>query len=658
MRVLILIGATFAAGLLAGSMVWSDGDTQPSRRNDSTQRQTGADRHTSAASHRGSVAGGNGRVSVSRDPSERTGDVATLARDADSTVSQIKSTPGATRTLIGEGVIVGTVRDSAGSPIAGVVVTAIPDNRPPGLNAAGRQLRDKPHVNRPLADVARDAMARELWRRDARRTSTTGADGRYAVRQLADSPHSLRAYHDDYDVTPVSRANRVSDGAVVDFLARPVGAVRVEVKLPEGGAPEIATLHWKSADGQSGRATWSPSEPTVRLGVGTCTVHAVAWLPTPMESEPVEHAVGDAETIGTLVLALKGRRVLTASVKTSEGILRPRRIRFRMRRIENGEEIDPESLVKEKTQRDPHSPTPGQAMWFDIEPGRYVVAAFMDGDRLLAWGTAEVGEEATEIELQAEEPDTAHTMVVKVLGPDGGPLPGEVSFRFLVKNAKRTSTHRAHALQRADGAWLVYFDRIPEKAERQAQLRVGTRQHGGAIEAVRLQAGEVVTFKFDQAAFLKLKLDGYSGSGVEGALYAALRTEAGADGWRPIKPDGTCDLNGVQPGDYQLQLIVRRGGSSWGILSRPIRMRPGEDQQRVALPALHSLRVRWAGRRRQRQAILDFADTNLGKFRRRMLLDNKKIATFHGLAAGTYVVRVSNKRQEVRVPSGREIVLE
>ena len=119
-----------------------------------------------------------------------------------------------------------------------------------------------------------------------------------------------------------------------------------------------------------------------------------------------------------------------------------------------------------------------------------------------------------------------------------------MSFRIIPDPKQSWRNQRLDALQRDDGSWAVFLDGIdPEKRRGDAILRVGT-SHGGATETVNLRGGGTVTIRFDKPALLKLKVERYSGSGVEGALYGAVRGKLGADGWAAVNADGTCATGG------------------------------------------------------------------------------------------------------------------
>ncbi|MHC5051162.1 MAG: carboxypeptidase-like regulatory domain-containing protein [Planctomycetota bacterium] len=656
MRVLFLCAATFAAGLLAGSLFWPD-TVVPRHR---TTTGSASERTTRTVVERSrpsdpageSSAGGNAdRESIPN------ADVRALAAEAAAEIDRIVTSERAESILDGEGTVSGTVRDPAGEPIEGVVVTVVPEAQPFGLAVAYREAREQPHVDRNLADVARYAIEGELWRRYARITTKSGPDGRFELKGLMDARHTLTAYHESYEVKPLSHQGRVVPDAVVDFLARPVAEVRVQVLMPDGTVAEHAWLKWQGPHG-TGWGPWTEEKGTVRLPVGSCRVQANTTVPEPMQSEEVEREVGPRASDETLTLQLSGRRILTARLVLPTGFVQPKTVEYRLRPLTDAhEEVDPESLLQDQSQRHAQSRSPGRAFWVDLEPGHYLVAAFLDKRRLLAHAVAEVGAEASEVELPVEDPEFGTFITVRLLGPDGGPVPGQANFRVLTGPENRPRPQRADAIQRDDGAWLVFLDRVDTRNGPDATLRVSTRDYGSALHPCNLRGGETITLKFGKPARLKLQVDRYSGSGVEGALFVALRGEVGADAWRLVSPNGSCDLSGVQPGPYRLLLVVRKKNKNWPIYQRRINLDSGEEELSLPVPTLHTLRVRWAGKGRVRSATLRSNDEGIGPLRRDARLSGR-VATFDLLGAGTYQVQCGKRRASVRVPGAPEVTLE
>jgi len=663
MRVLVLIGATFAAGLLAGAMFWPD--QRPARL---PARDGGAGERDPWAWDRGNRGEpGRPRPHASEvapaDPGRRANaSVRELTRDAEASLAQAGGAGAASDaggTTLGDGEISGTVRDPAGEPVAGVVVTALPESQPFDVSADRRRARERSHLDRDLSQVAAEAIQVELWRRSSRRTARTGPDGRFEIDGLADGMHRVRAFHDDFDVEPMQRNRaRVQPDAVVDFLARRVAEVPVSVRLAHGGAADHAWVVWRT-ENDNGREPWTKASDEVRLPVGTVQLKAEVWTPAPMESAETELTVRDGEPNERVELALEGRRVLAASLKLPEGLVQPRSVTYRLRLLDNrgSDDLDPASLLRDRAPKKPWSRDPGHAYWADLEPGRYLVAAFLDGRRLLAHAEAEVEEGMTQVELPVDEDELGESIAVRLLGPDGGPVPGRARFRIRTTTKGRSRNHRVTAMQRDDGSWTVLLEGVPKGDAPDATLRVNS-QYGSATEDFQLRPGGTITIRFGKPGVVKLRLEGYAGSGAEGSLYAALRAEGkgGAGAMSPVGADGTAELR-TQTGSYRLQLVVRRGGRNWVVHAEPTRVTEGEDDVTVRMPPLYAVTVRWAGGGRPRNAVLRCTDPQLGGFRRVARLSDKT-ASFGLLAAGQYELRVGRSRKEFRVPTGGEVVLE
>ena len=654
MRILILCFATFGAGILAGSIFWPDDGPRRDRARDGT-RDTRRSYDRGEAGEYGSEDSGAADAHSQSGSGGARASVKTLTAQASRALEEL--TTGERGALLREadGRIGGTVLDPSGSPVAGVVVTAVPDTRPFDLAAKGRNARARPHVDRDFDTVARDAIQSELWRRVARRSARSGQNGRFEITGVMDSSHTLTAFHEHYDVRPRSHRGRVQPGATVDFVATPVATARVEVRLPDGTLADHAWIRWEGPHGK-GREAWLQDPGEVRLPLGTCKLKADVWTPEPMESKEIERKIVAGRTGDPIVLTLGERRVLTARLQLPEGFAAPRRVEYRMRRVDDGE-VDPESLLQDQSRRLAYTPSPMRAYWFDLEPGRYLVAAFLDRRRLIAHAVAEVGTGASEVELPVTAPDVGSYVKVRLVGPDGGPVPGDISFRIVTKGKNgRQNTHRVDAFQQED-TWLVMIDGVGGDDVTEATMRVGTRDFGGATEDFRLRGGRTIQFRFDKAAQLKLKVDRFGGSGVEGSLFAALRGKLGADAWRIVAADGSVSMGSVQPGSYDLMLYVRKGKQNFPIFKRPLNLRAGEERLSISVPSLHTLHVRYAGKGRPRDVVIRCNDESIGSLRRSARLAGRQ-ASFEFLAPGSYVVECARKKVTVRVPSSSEVVIQ
>ena len=420
--------------------------------------------------------------------------------------------------------------------------------------------------------------------------------------------------------------------------------------MPDDTLAENAWLSWQGANG-NGWAPWTPNPGTVRMPLGSCRVKAQTWVPVAMQSIEVEHTVLSGTSAEPLLLKLEGRRMLTARLALPDGFVTPTKIEYRIRLLTNREDPDPELLIKEPSPFKERSRSPGRATWIDLEPGRYLVGAYFGRRRLLAHGVAEVADGPAELALEVEEPEGPY-LTVKLIGPDGGPVPGEASFRIMTK-----STQNPDLLQQEAGVWLLFLSNLKFKAGEDATLRVGTRDYGSTLEPIDPSGSGTYTIRFDKPSVLQVEVDRYSGSGLEGKLYVALRGERGVSAWAQVTGSGSAELSGVQPGDYRVLLYLREGKNNWPLVQQSLGLRRGEEAHTLAVPALHSVRVRVAGKVRSRDISLRSDDPRVGPLRRKGRLSGNA-ATFGKLAAGSYEVVYGKKKVPVRVPGPAEVIVQ
>jgi hypothetical protein len=634
MRVLLLCVAAFAVGLLAGVLFWP--------REETVWRRVRTPRESAPAD------APRVREPVERGVRPGDADVGALAREAEAALE--RNVPRDDDPAAG-GTITGSVRGPEGEPIAGVIVSAFPNSYPAGVSKAqrGTRSRERRHEDLALSAVAHDAILRELWRRRSRGLATTGADGRYEMRVLATVSYRLYAFHERYTVEPASRDSECAAGSVVDFRARIVVSARVEVRMPDGTLAKTAWLRWRGLD-SDGYVAWEPQKARVRLPPGPCWVKAQAWAPDPLQSDEVKHALGTV-----LVLHLRGRRVLKARLVLPEGLAMPGSVEYRLRCLADSDEPDPASLRQDRTAQEGHSSVPGQALWFDLAPGRYLVVAFLGGSRF-AHAVVEVGDGPVDVDLQVPDPAADPHVTVKLLGPDGGFVTGRAWFRLWTQSGSRPRYHGTETLRRKDGSWMLLLKDIDVQGG--AILGIGTDEYGFVERPIDVANAGSITVHFVAPARARLRVEGYAGSGLAGRLAGGLVGGRASRRLRLISADGTCELAAVQPGDYGLQLILRdRDGKSWPIAQRRVVLEAGVHEHTMAVPVLQTLRVRPTGRLRRQTVTLHCTDPAVGSFRREVRLRDG-VAVFEQLGAGSYEIECRDKRLAVRVPGPAEVTIE
>ncbi|HEX5136417.1 MAG TPA: carboxypeptidase-like regulatory domain-containing protein [Planctomycetota bacterium] len=650
MRVLLLCAAAFAGGILAGAVLWPS--SAPAARRSGSAPRDAASLDLGEGQRAGPAGSGTAESGQPGSAADATG-VATSLRDlaagAQEELGKALAGSGGKALFEGNGTVTGFVRDPSGEPVRDVVVTASPQAQPFDLAVAARRTRERAHEDVDVGVIASAAIEGELWRRQVRHSARTDSEGRYEIKGLVPAWHRITAFHEDYDLQPEPRNNYVQPDAVLDFRAQPVAAVPVEVRMPDGERAENAWVTWQGPLG-NGSDAWLPDPGTARLPRGTCRVRAEVWFPEPLQSQETEYDAGVAAS-GPLVLKLEGRRMLAARLVPAEGLLVPDRVEFRLRRVE-GRAVDPESLKDDQGRA--ASQTGGRAIWYDLDPGRYLIAAFLGGRNLLAHAVAEVTDVSTEVELPFEAPAAGTSVAARLLGPNGEVAQGTTRFALVLGSGPGAREQQADALRCSDGQWLVL---LPETTEGEALLRASVKDYGTGQESFDPRRAGTVTIRFREPARLKLRVDRFAGSGAEGRLFAALWCEAGTVSARQVEADGRCDLGSVQPQDYSLILFLKDREARWSISTRRITLRAGEQEEKVAVPALHTLVVRPSPKLRAREVMLLSSDPALGWMRRTARVENE-VATFDALAAGQYEVQCGKRRVEVRVPNPGEFAVE
>jgi hypothetical protein len=618
--------AVFLAGVLVGAVFWplADAPARPTRADVTTP---------------GTVA------TATPDRPAELRDLDAIATEAEAQLGSNVADP--ERFTTGTGTITGTVRDSAGAPVAGCAITARPDGNPAGLGLGMRATRQRPHEDASLRDVAESAIEGELWRRRSRRIATTGPDGRFVLDRISDLGYKLSAFHDRYYVVPAGRSDASAAGDVVDFVAHAVVDVRVEVRLPDGSMAPGAWLNWQRP--WQGYAEWYPSSPAfnhVRLPVGHATINVDVWKDrVPYRAEVETDLAPDARDTVVLHVEIRAVRILTAKLVPPEGLVRPESIEFRARRLADSEPADVKTLDPADLPLAGYSASAGTAAWRDIGRGRHVVAAFLNRRRLIAHAVVEMADEPVEVALPMTDPREGPHVIVQVLAPDGAPVRDRVDLRAWAGERYVPSD----AFWLTAGGWVLAFVGRDYELPGAGRIRVSTGGYGSAERSHDLRTPGPLTVRFAEPGRLRVRVDGYDGSGFEGRVLAVLSDDEGGEFRCALDAEGIATVS-MQPGEHWLRLAVRARDSSWPVLQQRVAVKSGASEKTIRMPTLYSLRVRppnrWVGRVR-----LKSEDPAIGPLERETQMDERSGATFDGLAAGAYTITCAEKSIEVTVPT-------
>ena len=539
----------------------------------------------------------------------------------------------------GEGTIRGHVRMEGGEPVANALVVARPTSGGPlrkyrrGLAAPDEQEVD---------EWVRDLVTRRKWRDAARHDARTDAAGAYAITGATDAKHSVSAYSAGYQcaAAPGSSAYGVRPDATVDFVARPVVEVAVDVLRPDGSRPPHATIACRGATTR--KESWLPAERWIQLWPGTYTARAV-----------VDQSRSEEQTI--LVEAGKPGPSLVFRLKESPGVrgrvlfppeMQPAEVSVYALPFAGTEPPNHARLTAEGK----NTSTAGAYAFENLEPGSYLVGAGYGNKSVAVTAVVRIADEVVEQDLRLPPPDAERFVVVHVLGPEGE-RPASVRFETSYSGGSLGARGGGRSFLRSDGAYFVphqSWDTLrygSNHADPRWFVKAVSDDFGAIKKEYTRGKDRELTIRFLPGARLTARITGYVDSGHEGHLLVVLKDAGAYDPYlgrrhRAKMPDeeGRLLLGPFQPGSYEAILVLERPlNVSWPLERVPLALRPGENELAIPLPALHTLTVvSEAGRR----VSVVSAEDRHGRRTLQRSIDKDGKATFEHLPAGAYRVTV------------------
>ncbi len=574
----------------------------------------------------------------------------------------------------GEGSIWGRVDDEDGAGLAGVVVRASGDlDRSPDAESPEDVGRAAPPVHDVEATV-REAVEMYEASRESLYETQTDAGGSYRFDGLPEGEWGIQAFRRDWVITPIRRGgSRVALGSQVDFEARPVSTVNVEVFFLDGSQPEFAAIQCESSTSRDGTFAWSPAEPTLRLTPGRYEIVAMSGAlhsnrsdgyELKSESQSVEIEAGTAAP--ALRFHLEGRSGIRGRlVLPNDGISGDNPRDFAM---PLGRDPQPDLAALASAERSDWSRGTQEFVFLDLAAGRWVIGASRSSQgNICVHHIVDVADTIVRQDLEIPPIDLATYLVADVAGGDGRPLEN-VDFSMRHQDGNRSSSWGVSEMRTTDGRYLIPIREDIREAYFSAKgkddtfgLEVEHEVHGS--KNVELVAGQTqIQVSFAAPARLEVTVTGYAGSALEGRLFIDLARESeqgsysrGRGGDR-LSPEGVQVFDAVQPGPYVLSMRVSEAGNSRPsyqpiVHSEPIRLVAGPNTARVSVPVLYELVVSYPdGEAGATMQIASSAD----HFTEEVRLDDDGRAVFADQPAGHYILRCWEPygQMEIDVPCG------
>lgn len=576
--------------------------------------------------------------------------------------------------LRGELRITGRVVDEAARPVAGVLVRA-------SRNADRSEWIQSPvfvEAPEPPWTLERSLLRYAESRRAtlaAQRETISDAGGSFEIAGLPDGSYTVEAWCAGLAIEPIGTEWRnrivVDAGASVEFVATPLVAFTLALRLPDGSSPELAALELRRHGSTNVESqTWTPQAPGVALPRG-------AWQIEAKRFEPRERGGGFAQpTHGSrridivldeswqrreLALELHGIPALRGTIEPTGTGGRPA-IRVDLRRLAADE--DEAAALAAPLERDTgtaprvhHSERAGGRIdWQSgaIEPGRWLVT-LRDRQRasIVARRIVEVADGAVRCDFAVATPE-APALAVRVLAPDG------VSLRdcgFCVDAAPKRPdpgsrspyARPVEGVRRLDGTYG-----IPTLAFSEWNVLIADHPSFGRIAREVPPGARELELRFAPPAAVALRLldrERHLGAREVALRFEALDLPPGVHGdLAPervaVPPDGPIELGRLQPGRWRatLSLVVvdaRNQRARHDVATREWPLEPGPAVLELACPELHALEIALAAGRKVWLRVERIALTRADALAvaRSAETDEQGRVLFSDLPAGLYRIR-------------------
>jgi len=517
----------------------------------------------------------------------------------------------------GDRVLRGRATDARGRPLAGVVIRATRHgDEQPGKPEPSRTGQAAPPAP-SLEEAVRSAVESYYEHASDFREATTDADGRYLIAELRPGRYGVEAWREGFRLhDPDGRAGDVRPDVTVDFLAKSVVPVKVDVRLP-GGSQAPAAYVWSTerGKGNSESGGWSPAEPTIALPPGEHELRASLGDPNSgppwpefLTAEAAKLTVAEGVAPAAVTLTLKGEPGVRGRVRLADGTAPPH---AQVRLLAQPSGAPDLKRLAEDPEAKSWWTENGEYLFRELAPGRYVVGMSRDWrNRILAHAVVEVGAGMVTQDLVVPDLDPSTCVVVRATGPDDELL-SEVNFQWRVEREKNQWQGDTLPQRKGPGVWWLPleavgsndFDSLKPWPPQTRLFLVAWSGGFGSMGVEVFQGTRSVDLRFAPPATLHVTVPGYVGGPYVGRVNFSLeRAGEGIHklGWggggAPGGSDGVAKIGPLQAGRHRLVMTIsEKGQQRWNqseAASMELSLVPGDNHVAMSIPALHSLVVR------------------------------------------------------------------
>lgn len=506
----------------------------------------------------------------------------------------------------GNGTITCIVRLSDGRPLEGVMVCARPSFSSDSLvSSTGQSPPDKPSVEDEVLNAIRQIQASRLTRREA----FTNREGRCVLDGLSDGTYGLSTYMAGYIISRKRRDkyDQLKPGDMAEYIARPSITVPVSVMLPDGTAPQKATIRCiSSLLGRKGEGTsesWHRDSPNIQLSPGNYMAKAICHADVEYISEEHDFLLKPGITPSALTFRLKERLGIQGRV-ILENVGKPRLLNVSLAQIHRGQ--DSELLVKADRHASADRRNDYAYAFKDISPGSYKLwVSLINQDNALTQHVVEVSDGMATQDMIVSSMDPDSFVVVWILGPDGNKLTNvRVSTGFVSNHG--ISIYSGNVIKQANGScWVFHIEptekRLLPKGPIIYALLVSSEQFGLKKVTYDINETAEVIVQFDKPAFLDVTVNNYNESIHKECVFLnilksltdtdRIRSFHNSFHGKKLDSRGRFTLGPIEQGEYEVHLKIRNSSVITSLDKISLVLAAGENSATVSIPPLYNVSV-------------------------------------------------------------------
>lgn len=497
----------------------------------------------------------------------------------------------------------GTCRTPQGEAVSGVLVWAYQAQRESELSyvtAAALDVGDMERWDRDLLRGLRPPLIELRRRRATMREARSDERGEFVLTGLADVPYIVGGTLAHHEVRcGGSEQGGVLPGTEISVVVVLRCTVEIDVRLPDGTQPPEAIVDVTREDSgwEVWAFAWSPREMSIELGTGTYGLEAYRGRrERPLaRSAPTTVSLFGSEGGTRAVLTLERALTVCGQIRFEDLDERPRRsIAVKAVSLDGEVSDGVESNLWWCEPAALESTEDGWSYRLDfLEPGPQAVVLTEGGEIL----------ERIDVDVQVDTPlagpeflvpkqDLSQHLLVRVLGPEGRPYPGAVSFSWSLADNECAVVHQAVG----EGTYRLARPKPEDVGSTPSFLHVHDEHYGNLFVPCRPLDQEVCDVRFARPGRLLVRIANAPESGTDDLFMMRLGRES-ADrtervGVRTPAPDESFVFAPVQPGGYELFVAVHnQDWNTHDLVQRTVQVQSGEQVVELALPTLHELTV-------------------------------------------------------------------